>query len=120
MFDNQFRVCPDECLGEVAYPAIPKDQDCTSFPIYESQVCGLVILPFGAPLPNDWKTKPPWSGSIDNSAAGNSTGKWLRGTGSVGIPQKLDPVFGRIPGTAEASSASAGNLFKVTLPVSGV
>lgn len=111
MFGNQFKICPDNCQAVVSYPSTHEDQDCTAFDLYESQVCGLVIMPEEAPQPSDWTEKLPWQGSINNAHIGRNFGKWLRGVGSVAVPQKTEVVYGR--GTRFITQRIYGLVFRV-------
>jgi hypothetical protein len=88
---NQYLDCPDDCDTSVLLPAISQEQDCTSYPQKDSQVCDLFITPDGAEEPFDW-TVPlvptVVTGAIDNTEALNAKTKRIVGTGGVDAPDE--------------------------------
>jgi len=72
---NSYLNCPTNCDTSVLLPAISQEQDCTSYPQKDSQVCDLVIQPDGADAPFAWTvpTAPTLVvGGIDNTNVANA------------------------------------------------
>lgn len=88
--------CPADCDDVLTFPAIPEEQDCTSYDLLLSQVSDLYIKPNGATNPlGSWSTTPTAvSGAIDNTDTTNAKCKWLVGEGSIGEPTE---VIGEYP-----------------------
>lgn len=85
---NQFLSCPTDCL-DLDFGALDEDQECTSYDLEFSQVCGLIILPNEAPLPSDWTSLSDWEEVIDNMVTNNSKGRYIIGAGEVPPPEKF-------------------------------
>jgi hypothetical protein len=88
---NSYLNCPTNCDTSVLLPAISQEQDCTSYPQKDSQVCDLVIQPDGADAPFAWTvpTAPTLVvNAIDNTEALNAKSKRIVGTGGVDAPDE--------------------------------
>jgi hypothetical protein len=85
---NQFLQCPSDCL-DFDFGVLDEDQDCTSYDLEFSQVCGLIFLPNAAPLPTDWTSPSDWEEVIDNELTNNSKGRYIIGSGEVPVPEKF-------------------------------
>jgi hypothetical protein len=83
---NDFCACVD-CDTTFTFPAISEEQNCT-FDLEFSQVSGLILIPDGAPLPDDWTDRASWSGIVNNSNETNDAGKYISGEGGVDVPEK--------------------------------
>lgn len=58
---------PDVC-GDLDLPDFPVEQDCTSYEQLRAEVCGIIVRPFGALMPIDWRDITDWEASyIDNT-----------------------------------------------------
>lgn len=84
----------DWCESNVAMPAICVDQDQLLKPKL-SQVCGLLILPFGAAPPSSWVVQSDMEGIIDNSVSDNSKAKYIAGKGGVDEPEEIVVRLGK-------------------------
>ena len=84
---NQWLDCPTDCDSSALLPAISQEQDCTNYPIENSQIYALYLFPDGATLPSPWSTSAGWEGVLQNpvNTPGVPVGKWLAGFG--GIPE---------------------------------
>lgn len=89
---NYFTACPEDCDEVVLMPAIPVNQDCTSYKRYRSQLGDLIIRWTGATDPfAAFATTPTYvADSIDNTNADNTKSKRLAVVGSVGVPSSTD------------------------------
>jgi hypothetical protein len=87
--------CPADCDDVNLLPAIPDEQDCTSYALLYSQLCDLYIVPTGATNPlASWSTTPTAvSGAIDNAVTDNSKTKWLVGEGAIGDPAETEEEY---------------------------
>lgn len=86
--NNFLTGCPEDCDDVVTLPAIPEEQDCTSYDQELSQVSDLIIRPEGAPdVFASWATTPTYvADSIDNTVTDNSKSKHVVGIGGVAEP----------------------------------
>jgi hypothetical protein len=93
---NTWLDCPNDCDTAVLLPAISQEQDCTSYPQKDSQVCDLVIQPDGADAPFDF-TVPlvptVVALAIDNTEALNAKSKRIVGTGGVDAPDEQEQAY---------------------------
>lgn len=80
--------------GTVLLPELPTANDCGLSPLL-SQVCGLLILPKGAPGPSSWVLPGAMEAIIDNTVSDNSAGKWLIGRGSIDRPEDIIVSLGK-------------------------
>ena len=91
--------CPADCDDALLYPAIPADQDCTSYPQGYSQITHLILRPTGAPDPltswgaNSSATPTATAGAIDNSNALNAKSKRIAGIGSLPVPEVTTTLY---------------------------
>jgi hypothetical protein len=88
---NSYLNCPTNCDTSVLLPAISQEQDCTSYPQKDSQVCDLVIQPDGADEPFSWTVPAAPTVvalAIDNTEALNAKSKRIVGTGGVDAPEE--------------------------------
>jgi hypothetical protein len=88
-FINEFAsICPEDCTTGVVFPAATVEQDCLSYDTFYSQIGDFVIVPDGAPDPfenfAEGATLTLTAGAIDNAGTDNTTGRRLRGKGSLG------------------------------------
>lgn len=74
--------------GEVTLPELPTAYGCGLSPLL-SQVCGLLILPKGAPPPSSWVSADAMEAVIDNTVTDNSAGKWIVGRGGIEKPDEV-------------------------------
>lgn len=83
--------CPADCDDENLLPAIPAEQDCTSYELLLAQISDLYIQMDGATAPMaSWSTTPTAvPGAIDNTEALNAKTKWLAGEGSITVTEVL-------------------------------
>lgn len=86
MAANNFCLC-NTCETEFSFPALDADQNCPGSPSL-SQITGLLVVPDGAALPDDWTLKADWETVIDNDDTTNAFGKYMTGIGSVDTPEK--------------------------------
>jgi len=87
---QSFYTCPTDCDTDLNLPAIPAEQDCTSYDQLDSQICDLVIVPEGASNPFDFTTPTDPTlvvDGIDNSVTDNSKAKQLVGEGGIAEPE---------------------------------
>ena len=77
-----FLFVPPGICDDLALPAFPTAQDCTTYSLRLSQVCAAIILPDGATPPTDWSTYEGWAGTIDNSDLTGTKARYLVGIGS--------------------------------------
>lgn len=87
---QEFYSCPTGCDVALILPAIDAEQDCTTYPILDSQVCDIVIKPDAANDPLDWTvpdTPALATGEIDNTEALGAKSKHLVGEGGVAEPE---------------------------------
>lgn len=84
---NTFLTCPTDC-GPILFPAIDIEQDCTSFDITESEVCGILFVQDGN-YPADWTSQADWEALINNPGSNAPDGKYLVGRGGVPAPEKV-------------------------------
>lgn len=84
--------CPADCDDVNLLPAIPEEQDCTSYERPLAQLCDLYIMPEGATNPlASWSTTPTAVvGAIDNTDTTNAKCKWLVGKGRVTSTEVID------------------------------
>lgn len=80
--------------GTVLLPELPTSFDCGLSPLL-SQVCGLLILPKGAPGPSSWVLPDAMEAIIDNTVTDNSAGKWIVGRGGVDKPDEVVIELGK-------------------------
>ncbi len=80
--------------GAVLLPELPTSFDCGLSPLL-SQVCGLLILPKGAPPPASWVSASAMSAIIDNTVTDNSAGKWIVGRGGIERPEETIISLGK-------------------------
>lgn len=86
--------CPTDCATDNVWPAIPVDQDCTSYEQTLSQIYELVIVPEEADdiWDGTWTSGYPEPtfllNSIDNTTTDNSTAKIVVGTGGMDEPEE--------------------------------
>lgn len=81
----------EECeTCEFCFPPIQNEQDCTTYPQRDSQVCEVVMVPLTAPDPFTWTTGAPVyvNDGIDNTEILMAKAKRLVGEGGVDVPQK--------------------------------
>lgn len=69
-------------------------QDCVITPRL-SQVCGVIVSPFGVALPTDWTSKAAVLATIDNDVSDNSAAKYLPGVGGIEEPNEITPTTGK-------------------------
>ena len=83
--------CPANCDDVNLLPAIPEEQDCTSYEILLSQISDLYIMPDGATNPlTSWATTPTaTAGAIDNTITDNSKCKWIAGEGLITVTETV-------------------------------
>lgn len=87
---QNFLTCPADCDTDLNLPGIPDEQDCTSYPQFDAQVCDLIIVPAPASDPLVWTdpTAPTiLGGGINNTATDNSAAKRIVGEGEVPEPE---------------------------------
>lgn len=87
---QSFYSCPSGCDTALILPAIDAEQDCTTYPILDSQVCDLIIKPDAAVDPLDWTvpaTPALATGEIDNTETLGAKSKHLVGEGGVAEPE---------------------------------
>lgn len=75
------------CDTEHVFGVLPADPDCIT-EIYESQICGVIILPEGVSPPVDWTDAAQWAAIIDNTNTANTAAKYLQVVGGVPVPEK--------------------------------
>lgn len=80
--------------GMVTLPELPTSFGGGLSPLL-SQVCGLLILPKGAPPPSSWVSADAVEAVIDNTVTDNSAGKWLVGRGGIDKPEEVVLNLGR-------------------------
>jgi hypothetical protein len=79
---NPYTEIPLWVCDDFGLPVMPVNQDCASYEMRLSQICGLVILPPSATLPTDWSEADGWEGVVDNSDTTGTMGRYLVGIGS--------------------------------------
>lgn len=82
------------CETETTLPAICTSQPEAVKPRF-SQVCGLILLPFGAVGPASWATQSDMEGIIDNTDTGNARAKYIAGRGGLEEPEVIVANLGR-------------------------
>lgn len=87
---NQFQ----EACGRVYFPAIPVDQE-EVLPARLSQLCGLLLVPYGAPGPTSWVSKADVEATADNTVTDNSKAKWVTGKGGIETPEDVVVEIGK-------------------------
>lgn len=75
------------CDTQFVFAALPDDPECDEA-IYESQICGVIVLPLTASLPTDWTDAAEWGTLINNSDTSNIAAKYLTVKGGVPVPEK--------------------------------
>lgn len=92
---NTFTSCPADCDDVVLMPAVPVEQDCTSYPRYLSELGDLIIRWTGATDPfAAFATTPTYvAASIDNANADNTKSKRLSIVGNVAVPSAEDVPY---------------------------
>ena len=78
---NPFTVLPIGACDNLALPAFSACQDGTAYVQRFSEVCGIIVLPQGAPLPTNWTTLAGWEGIIDNEDLTGTKARYLVGIG---------------------------------------
>lgn len=82
------------CFSEVLLPALCEDTVETVAP-KKSQIRALLILPDGAPFPDDWTLGADVEGIVDNTVTDNTKGKWLIGKGELPAPEEISIRAGK-------------------------
>lgn len=79
---NAFTYLPADVCGDTALPDFPVEQDCVSYPQLLSEVCGLIVRPYGALAPIAWYNFNEWydEGKIDNTSP--TVAHFIAGMGS--------------------------------------
>lgn len=72
----------DECNEGCSLPAICTKQPLEASAAVGAEISGIIILPKGAPAPQNWQTEIGWQGLIDNASTSSSVGKYLAVIGS--------------------------------------
>lgn len=96
---NTFLICPDNCNEDLLLGPFDEDQDCTNFPLYESQVCDIIIKPDAALVnPFTWADADPWECVVDleqivNSSIDNTFSKKFSGIGGIAEPEEIIEVY---------------------------
>lgn len=62
---------------------IPANKDCVKIASKWSQICTLIIIPFGAQKPTDWTDKDSWDEVILNTALDNQYGRLINCIGGI-------------------------------------
>lgn len=90
--------CPADCDTDLQLPAIPEEQDCTTYAQTLSQISDIYIVPDGAPDPiTNWATTPTATAlAIDNTVTDNSKSKWIVGQGGVAVPEKVTTEYPKL------------------------
>lgn len=83
---NSFGNCLTDC-GDMILPALDVEQDCTSYEIFESQICGLIMTRGAAPA--DWTDSAEWEALIMNDLEVDAAAKYLIGVGSMPAPEAV-------------------------------
>jgi len=78
---NPFTYPPVDVCEDLELPDIPAIQDCVSYAQLRSEICGVIIRPFGATGPISWNELDEWlDGHIDNTDP--SFAHYIAGKGS--------------------------------------
>jgi hypothetical protein len=95
---NSLITCPADCDDDLLLPAIPENQDCTSYDQTLSQLSDLFIIPDGAAdIWATWSTTPTYvADSVDNTVADNSAAHWLVGRGELPAPEKTTVEYPKL------------------------
>ena len=80
--------------SQSVFSVLPENIDCVPLPL-ESQICGVVILPYGAPTPGDWNDIDSWLEVLDNGETQGLKGKYFICTGDVPEAQDIEVNLGR-------------------------
>lgn len=85
MANKSLTVCGDSCEDELLLPALPTEQECTSYEMQDAEICDLIIRPIGATNPfANWSTTPTAvSGAIDNADTTGAKCKILTVRGGI-------------------------------------
>lgn len=79
--------CNCQTCDSFIFSVLPSDPTCQE-EIFESQICGVIILPSGVTPPADWTSRTLWAGVIDNTNTNNAAAKYLPVIGGVDVPDK--------------------------------
>lgn len=87
---NYFLQCSQNCRPDFPTGPIDQNQDCINYPVLDSQVSDLILVPFCAEDPFDWSTGSPviQAGTIDNTDTTGTYSRRIVGKGGVPIPAK--------------------------------
>jgi hypothetical protein len=93
--NNFLTGCPEDCDDVLLYPAIPAEQNCTSYPQTLAEVSDLFLVPDGAPdIFATFSGTPTYvADSVDNTVTDNTASKWLVGIGSIPASEKTETPY---------------------------
>lgn len=81
--------------GSQSLPTLPADGNCFALLAPKrSQIRAVLILPIGLQSPTEWTDSDAVEAVVDNSLAGNFSGKWLQGIGEVPLPEAVTATLG--------------------------
>jgi hypothetical protein len=92
---NRFLLCPADCDEGLQLGPLDDVQDCTDYPLYESQICDLIIMPNTATTnPFTWADASPYECVVDleqivNSSIDGLFSKKFSGIGGVPDPELI-------------------------------
>lgn len=82
MIGNPFTYLPVDVCGDLDIPNFPVIQDCSSYPQLRSEVCGLIIRPFGSLSPVAWYNLSEWTDESKIDNADPAVAHFITGKGS--------------------------------------
>jgi hypothetical protein len=82
------------CCPQSTLPILPADVDCVPLPSL-SQLAGVILLPLGAPLPEDWTDYYSWMQVLDNLDLSGLKGRYFIVTGEITEAQDIVQRLGR-------------------------
>jgi hypothetical protein len=80
---NPYTSLPPDVCAVPPFPAIPVEQDCTSYTLDRAEISGLIILEDGAAgVSEDWDDFEAWEAIFANEQADGTEPKYIVGRGS--------------------------------------
>lgn len=105
---NPFTYLPDDLCAALDLPDFPTDQECTLYEQLQSEVSGLIVVPAGASIPENWNSFPnAWYGLLLPKIVNTNPDKahFIAGIGSFlpNTAQSVNLANGRVDENREYS-----------------
>ena len=113
---SPYTYLPVDVCDPLDLPDFPVNQDCTSYSQLSSEVCGLIIRPYGSFYPIAWYNLSEWTdeGKIDNEDP--DAAHYIAGIGSFLPKEKVtvDLASGRVVENRERTQRLVFNVLNTT------